>query len=212
MLSGALYSKNDFHGTAFTHNQLMKYLPLFFAFFFLIKGDTSSARQAEDFPLKIEITVDSLYTYPYKGLWFQELLERGNPLLPGKRVYKLKIKISNTGKRSAFLYMMTCSKGDHLLLDNKLVEFLFWGCDSNFLTVQELKEGGNSTFYMDVICNADYYTNTDPHVIPRPGPTRMGLKLIADIYDGDFLWRKNPARRDTEDKPERIIWSNALDL
>lgn len=187
----------------------MKRLLILLIFCCCLIAYRSFAQPANDFPLKIEIAVDSEYVYPYKGSWFQKNYLERNLLLPNKRIYKLKVTISNTGNRSAFLYMMTCDKIKHLLLDNKLVDFLFWGCDSNFLTVSELKPGERNIFYTDVVKSSDYYTNTDVQAIPRTGPTRMGLKLIADIYERDFLWKGIAG---WNDEPVRIIWSNALNL
>jgi hypothetical protein len=153
-------------------------------------------------PVQVAIGLDTTYSYPYKGLWFHKPVALED-MFSNEKAYKIKVTLKNSGERTIYLHMMTCSKIDQLQIDNELIEFLFWGCDGNFLTQYELKKGEAETFYVELIRRSDYYTNTGLAFKPFHGRTRIGFVLINDIYDDRFLW---------DDKRRGIVWSNILNL
>ncbi len=161
-------------------------------------------------PLKMEIDIDTVYQFPYKGLWFYGLFDF-NGLFTYEKVYKIRARLKNTGKRTLYFYMMTCSKEDHLKTDNNLVDFFNWGCDSNFPVLYNLKEGESDSFTVDVIKYLSY-GNTIKLPLRHPFPkTRLGLILVNDIYKDVFL--RNPFEKVKNEKDwYGIIWSNALSL
>lgn len=156
------------------------------------------------------IKVDTVYAYPYKGLWFEESFQFKR-FFNFEKAYKIKVTISNQRKRKAYFYMMTCSKIDNLRIDNEFVNFRFWGCDSNFSVQHELIEGESYSFFVEVINSFNYYTNKTLIFRRHPGQTRLGLVLINDIYDKSFI-HDDFERMRNKNKWTGIVWSNILNL
>lgn len=168
------------------------------------------SRQTGSSPLHVSIAIDTVYAYPYKGLWFQNPI-RLEDLFSNEKAYKIKVTLQNSGERNIYLHMMTCSKIDQLRIDNELIEFLFWGCDGNYLSYHSLKQGETYTFDIELIRHSDYYTNTGLTFKPFHCRTRIGLKLLTDIYDAEFIGTTFSVR-ENKNKPMEIIWSNTLNL
>lgn len=151
-------------------------------------------QQASPSPLQVSIAIDTVYNYPFKGLWFHKYTGPED-LFRNVKAYKVKVTLKNAGARKIYVYMMTCYKIKHLIIDNELVEFLFWGCDGNFLSYQPLKQGETYTFDIELIRRSDYYTSKTALFKPFHCRTRIGLKLLTDIYDSEFLWTKFDKRK-----------------
>lgn len=169
-------------------------------------------------PIKVKLNLEKEYTKSFSknDFWVRNQIDEENLNVKTDSVvehyYDISIDIENLGERDIYIWMMSCSWQNNIVINNNYIHYYSQGCDSNFALPEKIKSKSKITFNGTVRKDLKFdYPDENSVYGDQVELTKVGLILIDDIYEPNrktfdyFLMMHDKSKH-------QFIWSNGINL